>query len=65
MARVETTRLGINMPTELMKRLEDYASRMNISKTSAVCVLISQGLDNQKVIDSMSDLLRYYENQNK
>lgn len=65
MARVETTRLGINMPTELMKRLEDYASRMNISKTSAVCVLISQALDNQKVIDSMSDLLRYYENQNK
>ena len=58
MARVETVRFGMNMPTELMKQLDDYANRMNISKSSAVCVLLSQALNSQKAMNNLEDLLR-------
>lgn len=58
MARVETVRFGMNMPVELMKQLDDYADRMNISKSSAVCVLLSQALDSQKAMNDLGELLR-------
>lgn len=58
MARVETTRMGMNIPTELMDKLDEYADRMNISRTSAVCVLLSQALDSQKAINDLGELLK-------
>ena len=58
MARVETVRFGMNMPAELMKKLDDYADRMNISKSSAVCVLLSQALNSQKAMNDLGELLR-------
>ena len=61
MARVETTRMGMNIPTELMDKLDEYADRMNISRTSAVCVLLSQSLDTQKAMSSLGDLLKMYQ----
>lgn len=58
MARVETSRLGINIPTELLKELDNYASNMNISRTSAVCVLLSQALNSQKAMNDLSELVK-------
>lgn len=58
MARVETVRFGMNMPAELMKQVDDYADRMNISKSSAVCVLLSQALSSQKAMNDLGELLR-------
>ena len=58
MARVETTRMGMNIPTELMNKLDEYADRMNISRTSAVCVLLSQALDSQKAVNDLGELLK-------
>lgn len=58
MARVETVRFGMNMPSELMKQVDDYADRMNISKSSAVCVLLSQALNSQKAMNDLGELLR-------
>lgn len=58
MARVKTVRFGMNMPEELMKQLDDYADRMNISKSSAVCVLLSQALDSQKAMNDLGEFLR-------
>ena len=58
MARVETTRMGMNIPTELMDKLDEYADRMNISRTSAVCVLLSQALDSQKAVNDLGELLK-------
>ena len=40
MARVETTRMGMNIPTELMEQLDEYADRMNISKCG-LCVALT------------------------
>ena len=58
MARVETTRMGMNIPTELMDKLDEDADRMNISRTSAVCVLLSQALDSQKAVNDLGELLK-------
>lgn len=65
MARVETTRMGMNIPTELMDKLDEYADRMNISRTSAVCVLLSQALDSQKVMNDLGELLKLYQEEQK
>ncbi len=61
MARVETTRIGMNIPTELIEKLDEYADRMNINRTSAVCVLLSQSLDSQKAMNSLAELLELYQ----
>ena len=58
MARVETTRMGMNIPKELMDKLDEYADRMNISRTSAVCVLLSQALDSQKAVNDIGELIK-------
>lgn len=66
MARVETTRMGMNIPTELMEQLDEYADRMNISRTSAVCVLLSQALNSQKAMTDLGELVKLYQSeQNK
>lgn len=66
MARVETVRFGMNMPSELMKQVDDYADRMNISKSSAVCVLLSQALSSQKAMNDLGELVKLYQSeQNK
>lgn len=61
MARVETTRMGMNIPTELMDKLDEYADRMNISRTSAVCVLLSQALNSQKAMNDLGEFLKLYQ----
>ena len=63
MARVETTRMGMNIPTELMDKLDEYADRMNISRTSAVCVLLSQALDSQKAMNDLGEFLKLYQDE--
>ena len=65
MARVETTRMGMNIPTELMEQLDEYADRMNISRTSAVCVLLSQALNSQKAMTDLGELLKLVQEEQK
>lgn len=66
MAKVETSRMGINIPTDLLEQLDQYASRMNINRTSAVCVLLSQALDSQKAMNDLEEFVKLYQlEQNK
>lgn len=65
MVKVETSRLGINIPTDLMERLDEYAYKMNINRTSAVCVLLTQAMDNQKAMSDLGELLKLYQQQEK
>jgi metal-responsive CopG/Arc/MetJ family transcriptional regulator len=60
MAKVETSRMVMNIPTELLAQLDEYASKMNINRTSAVCVLLSQSLNGQKAMNDLGELLRVY-----
>lgn len=58
MARVETSRMVMNIPVDLLGQLDEYASRMNINRTSAVCVLLSQSLNSQKAMTDLGELLK-------
>lgn len=60
MVKVETSRMVMNIPVDLLSQLDEYASKMNINRTSAVCVLLSQSLSSQKAIDDLGELLRAY-----
>ena len=46
----ETIRLNINITKDLNNSIENYAYNMNINKTSAVAILLSNALSNQKQI---------------
>ena len=65
MAKVETSRTVMNMPVELLSQLDEYASKMNINRTSAVCVLLSQSLNSQKARTDLGELLRVYQEERK
>lgn len=60
MAKKETMRLNINVPVELMDRVDSYADNMAINRTSAVAVLLSMALDSQKAMNSLDELLKMY-----
>ena len=65
MAR-EVKRININVPLDTLDRLDDYADRMSINRTSAILVLVNQALDAQKGINTLDELLRMVkENENK
>ena len=61
MAKVETNRINLNMPCDLTNRLDEYASKMNINRTSAICVLLNLALDSQKAMTDLGELLRMYQ----
>ena len=58
MAKVETSRMVMNIPVDLLIQLDEYASKMNINRTSAVCVLLSQSLSSQKAMTDLGELLK-------
>lgn len=53
----ELERLNVNIPTDLMRRVEDYADRYCINKTSAVTMLLSQSLEASKAMTSINELV--------
>lgn len=59
--KTDTAKLILNVPRKLLEQLDVYASDMNITRTSAVCVLLSQSLGSQKAISDMGELLRLYQ----
>ena len=60
MAR-QLRRLNTNMPQELVDRLDEYASKTYMSRSTAINVLIAQALDSQKAFSMMDELLKKLE----
>lgn len=65
MTKVETSRMVMNIPVDLLNQLDEYARKMNINRTSAVCVLLSQSLNGQKAMTDLGELLRVYQEEQK
>ena len=53
-------RVNMNIDEELLTQLDDYASKMHISRSSALSVLLSQMFQSQKAMQTMSDLVVAY-----
>lgn len=49
MEKVEKNRINLNMPCDLARRVDEYASKMHINRTSAICVLLNLALDSQRL----------------
>lgn len=65
MAKMETVRLNINISKELIDKVDDYADRMAINRTSAVAVLLSNALSTQQTMNDLSELLKIVEEERK
>ena len=62
----DTTRVTVNLTSELVNQVDAYAEQMNINRTSAVAVLLSTSLNGQKAMSDLGELLKLYqEEQNK
>lgn len=54
----EKKRLNMNIPSNLLVAVDNYADSMNLSRTSAVIVLINTALEQKNTIDVMQELLQ-------
>lgn len=41
-------KININMPFDLLRRLDDYAEKNYITRTAAICMIISKFLNEEK-----------------
>lgn len=57
MAR-ELKRLNTNMPIDLVARIDEYADRMCVNRSSAINVLCNLALDSQQAMGTMEELLK-------
>ena len=53
-------RVTVNLTPELVERIEDYAEKVNVNRTAAVSVLLSNALDQQKAMTSINTLMDIY-----
>lgn len=53
---MERQRLNLNIPTDTLARLDEYAKKMTISRTSAILVLVNMALDSQSAVSSLNEL---------
>lgn len=62
----EITRVTVNLNSELVKQVDQYAEEMNINRTAAVAVLLSQAVNSQKAMNDLGEFMKMYkEEQNK
>ena len=57
----DTTRVTVNLTSELVNQVDAYAEQMNINRTSAVAVLLSTSLNSQKAMSDLRELLKLYQ----
>lgn len=53
----DTVRFNCNLPSDLSDRVDDYAKRMNVNKTSAVCILLNRALETDEMVNNLPKLI--------
>lgn len=53
-------RLQINVDSELLKQVDNYAEMLHITRTAAVSVLLSRALQSEKLTDAFVGLMDAY-----
>lgn len=51
-------RMNINVPSKLLNAVDNYASDMSLTRTSAVIVLINTALEQKNTIEVMEEMLK-------
>lgn len=60
MAR-ELKRINLNLSVDLLEKIDSYAARVGVTRSSAVSILISQTLEQQQTISDLGKLIQMYE----
>ncbi len=55
MKKRNTFRLTFNIPVKLLSQVDEYAMKMNINRTSALCFLLSHSLNSQKAMNELGE----------
>lgn len=50
-------KIGVTMSDNLGKQVIEYAEKLNISRASAVCVLVSHALEQDKALQMLPELV--------
>ena len=53
----DITRVTVNLNSELVNQVDKYAEEMNINRTAAVAVLLSQAVNSQKAMSDLGEVL--------
>lgn len=56
MAR-ELKRLNMNMPSDLIDQVDEYAEKMNVNRSSAINMLVSTALEQKNAVTMMERML--------
>ena len=59
-SNIELKRVNINLPTNLVERVREYADSIGINTTSAYIVLLNQALDQKEQVNSLPVLMDMY-----
>ncbi len=55
--KVELKRVSINLPKDLVQRVEEYGEMKGLNTTSAFIILLNQALDAKDTIDNLPYLI--------
>lgn len=61
----DTTRVTVNLTSELVSQVDSYAEQMNINRTAAVAVLLSTSLNSQKAMSDLGGFIKLYQEEQK
>lgn len=61
----EKQRININVPVETLERIDKYAKKMSINRTSAILVLVTTALDTQQTMSDLSELMKFVDEERK
>lgn len=62
MTKKEFNRININVPVQLLDRIDEYALKNGLNRTTAILVLCNQSLNNELIIDKLPQLLEISKN---
>lgn len=63
MAKINLQRVNINLPTDLVNRVKEYANKNGINTTAAYIILLNQALDYKIVVDNIPYMLEVIKNE--
>ena len=61
--KIELKRVNMNLPSDLVQRVVNYASATGLNTTSAYIVLLNQALDQKETIDNLPIMLELFKNE--
>lgn len=65
MAKQDTTRVTVNIKSELVEQIDKYAEELGITRTSACSVLLYQAINGQKAMNDLGELVKLCRDKNE